>query len=152
VSGSCGAFHPSRFVCLLLTGELFLPILKLGAWLIERPGLGRRLSLAGSTFLTAILCVGFVLVRDPIAVTVTTVGISLSSSVRGISSLSACGVNIKRVSMTGHVGCALWVSHGPHLYSSNKAEFIPCPYQAGRPRYLPRKVSWRRLRIFCWLN
>jgi len=53
----------------------------LGAWLIERPGLGRRLSLAGSTFLTAILCVGFVLVKNPVAVTATTVGISLSSSV-----------------------------------------------------------------------
>jgi MFS family permease len=53
----------------------------LGAWLIERPGLGRKLSLVGSTFLTALLCLGFALVRDPVAVTVTTVGISLSSSV-----------------------------------------------------------------------
>lgn len=53
----------------------------LGAWLIERPGLGRRLSLVGSTFLTALLCLGFVLVRNPVAVTATTVGISLSSSV-----------------------------------------------------------------------
>jgi hypothetical protein len=61
-------------------------IFKLGAWLIERPGLGRRLSLAGSTLLTAMLCVGFVLAQSPIAVTASTVGISLSSSVRGLSS------------------------------------------------------------------
>ncbi|KAF8491171.1 MFS general substrate transporter [Russula emetica] len=53
----------------------------LGAWLIERPGLGRKLSLVGSTFLTALLCLGFALVKDPVAVTATTVGISLSSSV-----------------------------------------------------------------------
>ncbi|KAH9959805.1 major facilitator superfamily domain-containing protein [Russula dissimulans] len=53
----------------------------LGAWLIERPGIGRRLSLAGSTFMTALLCLIFVLVQDPVAVTASTVGISLSSSV-----------------------------------------------------------------------
>jgi hypothetical protein len=87
--------------------------LKLGAWLIERPGLGRRLSLVGSTFLTAILCVGFVLVRDPVAVTVTTVGISLSSSVRGVSPYRRVGL-ILSGSMTGDVGCALWVRHGLH--------------------------------------
>ncbi|KAI9507626.1 MFS general substrate transporter [Russula earlei] len=53
----------------------------LGAWLIEWPRLGRRLSLAGSTFLTALLCLVFVLVQNPAAVTASTVGISLSSSV-----------------------------------------------------------------------
>lgn len=63
--------------------------------MIERPGLGRKLSLAGSTLLTALLCLCFVLVEDPVAVTATTVGISLSSSV-GLS-LSACYVNIKQV-------------------------------------------------------
>jgi len=53
----------------------------LGAWLIEQPGIGRRLSLAGSTFSTALLCLIFVLVQDPVAITASTVGISLSSSV-----------------------------------------------------------------------
>ncbi|KAH9020563.1 MFS general substrate transporter [Lactarius deliciosus] len=52
----------------------------LGAWLIEWPRLGRRLALAGSTFLTALLCVVFVLVSSPIAVTASTVGISLSAT------------------------------------------------------------------------
>lgn len=57
---------------------------KLGAWLIEWPRLGRKLSLAWSTFLTALLCVVFVLVEHPFAVTASTVGISLSSSVRDV--------------------------------------------------------------------
>lgn len=52
----------------------------LGAWLIEWPRLGRRLALAGSTFLTALLCVVFVVVREPFSVTATTVGISLSAT------------------------------------------------------------------------
>ncbi|KAH8981894.1 MFS general substrate transporter [Lactarius akahatsu] len=52
----------------------------LGAWLIEWPRLGRRLALAGSTFLTALLCVVFLLVSSPIAVTASTVGISLSAT------------------------------------------------------------------------
>jgi hypothetical protein len=89
--------------------ERFVIILKLGAWLIERPGLGRRLSLAGSTFLTAILCVGFVLVQNPVVVTATTVGISLSSSVCGVSPY--CESIIIGL-MTGYVGRAIWVRHG----------------------------------------
>lgn len=52
----------------------------LGAWLIEWPRLGRRLALAGSTFSTALLCVVFVLVQHPAAVTASTVGISLSAT------------------------------------------------------------------------
>jgi len=92
----------------------------LGAWLIERPGLGRKLSLVGSTFLTALLCLGFALVRDPVAVTVTTVGISLSSSVRRFFLIGMC-VNIKRFNDRL---CGL------------------C-YMAGRPRYLPRKYEER---------
>ncbi|KAH9964760.1 major facilitator superfamily domain-containing protein, partial [Russula compacta] len=52
-----------------------------GAWLIEWPRLGRKLSLAGSLFSTALLCVIFGLVEHPLAVTASTVGISLSSSV-----------------------------------------------------------------------
>ena len=91
------------------TDARFVIILKLGAWLIERPGLGRRLSLAGSTFLTAILCVGFVFVQDPVAVTATTVGISLSSSVRVVSPY--CRSVIIDV-ITGHVGRTLRVRHG----------------------------------------
>ena len=122
-------------------------VTKLGAWLIERPGRGRRLSLAGSTLLTAMLCVGFVLAQNPIAVTASTVGISLSSSVRGLF-LLACG-SILSGSTTGYVGCVIWVRHGLDCNRPTKAEILLCPYQAGRLKYLPRKVSLRRLRIFC---
>ncbi|KAF9013162.1 major facilitator superfamily domain-containing protein [Cyathus striatus] len=52
----------------------------LGAYLIESP-LGRRWSLAGSTFITAFFCVVFVLVDSTWAVRASTVGISLSSTV-----------------------------------------------------------------------
>ncbi|KAI0322023.1 MFS general substrate transporter [Amylostereum chailletii] len=51
----------------------------LGAWLIESP-LGRRLSLAGSTFVTAAFCLLFVMVDSQFAVTASTVGISLSAT------------------------------------------------------------------------
>ncbi|KAI0064112.1 MFS general substrate transporter [Artomyces pyxidatus] len=51
----------------------------LGAWLIESR-LGRRLSLAGSTFVTAIFCIIFVMVDGQAAVTASTVGISLSAT------------------------------------------------------------------------
>ncbi|TFK93073.1 MFS general substrate transporter [Polyporus arcularius HHB13444] len=51
----------------------------LGAWLIESP-LGRRWSLAGSTFVTAFFCWVFVIVEHPWAVRASTVGISLSAT------------------------------------------------------------------------
>jgi len=58
--------------------------IKLGAYLIESR-LGRRWSLAGSTFITAFFCVVFVLVKSTWAVRVSTVGISLSATVSTIS-------------------------------------------------------------------
>ncbi|ETW81874.1 major facilitator superfamily [Heterobasidion irregulare TC 32-1] len=51
----------------------------LGAYLIESP-LGRRLSLAGSTFVTAVFCIIFAMVDGQFAVTASTVGISLSAT------------------------------------------------------------------------
>jgi hypothetical protein len=60
--------------------------------------------------LTALLCVVFVLVEHPFAVTASTVGISLSSSVRHVSSLAPV-VSTKRL-IAGHVGCAIWVRDG----------------------------------------
>ncbi|KAG6898420.1 hypothetical protein C0992_004131 [Termitomyces sp. T32_za158] len=51
----------------------------LGAWLIESR-LGRRWSLAGSTFITAFFCVVFVGVESSWAVRASTVGISLSAT------------------------------------------------------------------------
>ncbi|KAI0754860.1 MFS general substrate transporter [Daedaleopsis nitida] len=51
----------------------------LGAWLIESP-LGRRWSLAGSTFVTAFFCWVFAVVEHPWAVRASTVGISLSAT------------------------------------------------------------------------
>jgi len=56
-----------------------LPGAILGAYMIESQ-LGRRWSLAGSTFVTALFCVLFVLVKSSWAVTATTVGISLSAT------------------------------------------------------------------------
>ncbi|KAJ8469013.1 hypothetical protein ONZ45_g17037 [Pleurotus djamor] len=51
----------------------------LGAYMVES-SLGKRWSLAGSTFITAIFCVIFVWVESPWAVRTTTVGISLSAT------------------------------------------------------------------------
>ncbi len=54
--------------------------MQLGAWLIDSR-LGRRWSLAGSTFVTAFFCWVFVVVEHPWAVRASTVGISLSATV-----------------------------------------------------------------------
>lgn len=54
--------------------------LKLGAYLVES-SLGRRWSLAGSTFITAFFCVVFIKVTGPLALKASTVGISLSATV-----------------------------------------------------------------------
>ncbi|KAG6865049.1 hypothetical protein C0991_005495 [Blastosporella zonata] len=51
----------------------------LGAYLVESP-VGRRWSLAGSTFITALFCVVFVVVESSWAVRASTVGISLSAT------------------------------------------------------------------------
>jgi len=51
----------------------------LGAYLVESP-LGRRWSLAGSTFVTAFFCLVFVMVEQSWAVRASTVGISLSAT------------------------------------------------------------------------
>lgn len=53
---------------------------QLGAYLIES-SLGRRWSLAGSTFVTAFFCIVFVMVESVWAVRASTVGISLSATV-----------------------------------------------------------------------
>ncbi|KAJ1309991.1 hypothetical protein OPQ81_006748 [Rhizoctonia solani] len=52
----------------------------IGAWMIESP-LGRRKSLALSTFITAMCCVAFVQVQSKTGVVWSTVGISLASSI-----------------------------------------------------------------------
>ncbi|XP_006462877.1 hypothetical protein AGABI2DRAFT_207539 [Agaricus bisporus var. bisporus H97] len=51
----------------------------LGAWLIES-SLGRRLSLAASTFITAVFCVVFIMVESTWAVRLSTMGVSLSAT------------------------------------------------------------------------
>ncbi|THU90987.1 MFS general substrate transporter [Dendrothele bispora CBS 962.96] len=51
----------------------------LGAWMVNS-SLGRRWSLAGSTFITAFFCVVFVMVDSTWAIRATTVGISLSAT------------------------------------------------------------------------
>jgi hypothetical protein len=51
-----------------------------GAYLVES-SLGRRWSLAGSSFSTALLCAAFVGAKSPLAVRMSTVGVSLSATV-----------------------------------------------------------------------
>lgn len=65
----------------LFANRSFYSSLQLGAYLIES-SLGRKGSLAGSTFITAFFCVVFVLVKETWAVRMSTVGISLSATVR----------------------------------------------------------------------
>lgn len=62
---------------LMLDGRL-----QLGAYMVESP-LGRRGSLAATTFVTAFFCVVFALVRSALLVRVSSVGISLSATVGG---------------------------------------------------------------------
>jgi hypothetical protein len=54
--------------------------MQVGAWLVETR-IGKRWALAGSTFFTAVLCAAFVHARSPLAVRLSTVGISLTSTV-----------------------------------------------------------------------
>ena len=55
--------------------------LQLGAYMVES-SLGRRGSLAATTFVTAFFCVVFVLVKSALLVRASSVGISLSATVR----------------------------------------------------------------------
>lgn len=75
--------------------------------MIESP-LGRRWSLASSTFVTAFFCVIFVGVESPWAVRASTVGISLSATVRVDIMTVLLLIDLCTV---GHVGCAVWVCH-----------------------------------------
>ena len=83
---------PGAIVSLLLSAirtshkKLTLDNAQLGAWLIESR-LGRRWSLAGSTFVTAFFCWVFAVVQHPWAVRASTVGISLSATVGVCASL-----------------------------------------------------------------
>lgn len=85
-------------------------VLQLGAYLIEGP-LGRRLSLAGSTFVTALFCVIFVLVEQSWAVRASTVGISLSATVRSPWPAARTTCLLRHV-VAGHVGCSVWMDAG----------------------------------------
>lgn len=61
---------------------------QIGAWLVDSQ-LGRRWSLAGSTLLTSLFCVFFIYAEGPLAVRISTVGISLSATVSGVYVVSA---------------------------------------------------------------
>lgn len=71
---------PATYRILLLIFISFL-CWQLGAYLVDSP-LGRRWSLAGSTFATAIFCVFFVIAQNSLALRISTIGISLSATVR----------------------------------------------------------------------
>jgi hypothetical protein len=76
--------------------------------MIESP-VGRRGSLASSTFVTAFFCVVFVLVESPFAVRASTVAISLSATVGfKLNFLSLFGSNI--YSRLDDVGSVIRVS------------------------------------------
>lgn len=117
--GGCPGAIVSRYQC----NHLFAHVFQLGAYMVETP-LGRRWSLAGSTFVTAFFCLVFALVQSSWAVTLSTIGISLSATVR-LKSLVA-------------------------LLSSH-CFFRPCgqSFMGGPLKYLARKfegllVEWRR--------
>lgn len=57
--------------------------MQLGAYLVES-SLGRRWSLAGSTFVTAGFCIIFIFAESSMAVRGSTIGISLSATVSAI--------------------------------------------------------------------
>ncbi|KAF9240236.1 major facilitator superfamily domain-containing protein [Melanogaster broomeanus] len=85
-TGSTGDGPPSkslednlRDVVIFALGGCPGPIV--GAYMVET-SLGRRGSLAASTLLTAVFCVMFVNVQSPLLVRVSSVGISLSATVR----------------------------------------------------------------------
>lgn len=73
------------------------------------PRLGKRLSLAGSIFSSALFCVVFALAREPFLITATTIGINLSATVREISSSLVNGRTQLNHIVTDYVGCAIWV-------------------------------------------
>lgn len=79
---------------------------QLGAWLIDSR-LGRRWSLAGSTFVTAFFCWVFVVVEHPWAVRASTVGISLSATVS--TSLQRVFGLLMLTKAVGDVGGAVWM-------------------------------------------
>jgi len=81
--------------------------------------LGRRWSLAGSTFITAFFCVVFVMVDSTWAVRATTVGISLSATVR-VAGASFHGVVIDTALILRRCGRSC---------------------TGGHPRYLGQRVS-----------
>lgn len=60
--------------------RLVITSTQLGAFMVESP-LGRRWSLAGSTFVTAFFCVMFVMADASWAIRTSAVGISLSATV-----------------------------------------------------------------------
>ena len=72
---SCSSIHP------LISATFRCISPQLGAYLIQSP-LGRRLSLSFSTLTTAAFCVLFVTVESRWAIRASTVGISLSATVR----------------------------------------------------------------------
>ena len=93
--------------------------MKLGAYLIESR-LGRKWSLAGSTFITAFFCAVFALVQSSWAVRASTVGVSLSATVRCLLFTRWPPV-IDSPVMADDVGRVIWVSC---LLLSYKSVFI----------------------------
>jgi hypothetical protein len=63
-----------------LDSQIINSHIQIGAWMIESP-LGRRKSLALSTFITAICCLAFVQVESKTGVVWSTIGVSLASAI-----------------------------------------------------------------------
>jgi hypothetical protein len=89
---------------IVLETNFYYHLVQLGAYLIESP-LGRRWSLAGSTFITAFFCVVFALVTSTWAVRLSTIGISLSATVRSLYHHFYVIMTNANADFIGHVGC-----------------------------------------------
>lgn len=74
--------------------------------MVESP-LGRRGSLAATTFITAFFCIVFVLVRSAFLVRVSSVGISLSATVGG--SPRHVSIPCSYGADADYVCCTVWV-------------------------------------------
>lgn len=71
---------------------------------------GRRWSLAGSTFVTAVFCVLFIYAESSFAVLFSTAGVSLSSTVSLRSCYQILASPYFCMTCADHVGRVVWVS------------------------------------------
>lgn len=123
----------------------FIFLMQIGAYLIESK-LGRRWSLAGSTFITAFFCVVFVLVKSGWALSLSTVGISLSAMVGpNLCWTLASGFYVLiYIASLDDVRCIVWVDSRNIRYGEY-VNFIFFPNGSVTDTFIlsPRHCLWR---------